>query len=100
MTDLKRITDIPGGIAVVQVTHQVQDLVGKEVVITRVEAREGQFGSMMVVSGAFPDGEEFTFITGATVLVRQLAAAVPYLPVIARIERVVGKRGRAYYVLT
>lgn len=100
MTDLKRITDIPGGVAVVQVTHQIADLVGQEIVISKVERRDGQFGPMMVVSGAKPDGEVVTFITGATVLVRQLEACIPHLPVIARIERVVGKRGRAYYVLT
>lgn len=95
----KKISDIPGARASVEINATIDELLGEALTIKEIHWAEGAFGPFAIVTAEKISGGVVTFATGGKVILRQLQKIEGQLPVIATIESGVSKVGRNYYYL-
>lgn len=96
-SDQKRVSEILGGIPPDVPITTVDNVLGIDIVIEKIEQRVGDFGEYVLVQIAFPDGTKAALATGGKVVVQKLLAIREHLPVIARFNKATSKKGRSYY---
>lgn len=88
--EVQRFGDLFGRAFDVDQQRPLKDLLDKDILVKDCAEVEGKFGSFLVVLAAdLETGEEFTFSTGGTVLVKKIKKAKEQdlLPLVGRVVK-------------
>jgi len=94
MENLKRVSDlIPPGVFPDAIPVEIEDLVGKDIVLEDFEVLTGQYGQFSVVCFKYMNDEKFySFACGGVVVMKKLAKLRESFPVICQLYHPEGKR--------
>lgn len=95
----KKISDIPGARASVEINATIDELIDEALTIKEIHWAEGAYGPFAIVTAEKISGGIVTFATGGRVILRQLQKIEDQLPVIATIQTGKSKVGRSYFYL-
>lgn len=97
--ELKRVSELVSDGARALPRKALEEVMGADLVIERVEIRQGPNSEYAFFVCSSLDGERFTLITGAQAVMEVVKDPNFRTPALGRFERRQSKRGRSYWVL-